>query len=342
MREVCKPGGAGDRDRRRGIPFVLAAGVHVDVGRCPARPPRLWLPPIPSRPACRPARRGPRARWPAGGCATPRSAGVAGRGEVAGDVGRGQRNALRGKGDRARDELAGLPQRDVHGPVVAAEFGELAGAVERVDDPHPLGAAAGPGCRRPPRTAPRRRAARRPAPPSGSHGTACPPRPFARLHWRRRARRARRAAARRPRWPAARRPRGHCGRSSLRGFQQLDDQLGEFVGRAVRGEPQVGVLRPLIRAVDAGEVGDLTRSRLGVQAPSGSRRSQSSSGVSQNTSKKSSPASVATRRASSRCSSSGLIAGTSTTWPESASRVATWASLRRFSARSAMENPGRR
>ena len=32
-----------------------------------------------------------------------------------------------------------LPQRDVHGPVVAAQFGELPGAVERVDDPHPLG-----------------------------------------------------------------------------------------------------------------------------------------------------------------------------------------------------------
>ena len=35
----------------------------------------------------------------------------------------------------ADDEFAGLPQRDVHGPVIAIEFGELAGAVERVDDP---------------------------------------------------------------------------------------------------------------------------------------------------------------------------------------------------------------
>ena len=73
--------------------------------------------------------------------------------------------------------------------------------------------------------------------------------------------------------------------------------------------------------------------------PFGSRRSQSSSGVSQNTSKKSRPASLATCRANARCSSSGLIAGTSTTWPESARSVATWASLRRFSARSAIEKP---
>jgi hypothetical protein len=39
------------------------------------------------------------------------------------------------------DEIAGRgrPQRDVHGPVGAAVLGELAGAVERVDDPHPVG-----------------------------------------------------------------------------------------------------------------------------------------------------------------------------------------------------------
>ena len=39
----------------------------------------------------------------------------------------------------AAAECARLPQRDVHRPVVTTEFGELAGAVERVDDPHPLG-----------------------------------------------------------------------------------------------------------------------------------------------------------------------------------------------------------
>ena len=41
---------------------------------------------------------------------------------------------------------------------VAARLAELAGAVERVDDPHPVGAEAAPGRRGPPRTAPRRRA----------------------------------------------------------------------------------------------------------------------------------------------------------------------------------------
>ena len=46
---------------------------------------------------------------------------------------------MRRQRDRAGDQFAGLPQRDVHRPVLAAEFGELAGAVERVDDPHPLG-----------------------------------------------------------------------------------------------------------------------------------------------------------------------------------------------------------
>ena len=32
-----------------------------------------------------------------------------------------------------------VPQGDVHGPVVAAVLAELVGAVERVDDPHPVG-----------------------------------------------------------------------------------------------------------------------------------------------------------------------------------------------------------
>ena len=45
---------------------------------------------------------------------------------------------LRGEGDGTGDEAsAALPQRDVHGPVGAAALGELAGAVERIDDPHP-------------------------------------------------------------------------------------------------------------------------------------------------------------------------------------------------------------
>lgn len=32
-----------------------------------------------------------------------------------------------------------LPQRDVYRPVVAPLRGEFAGAVQRVDDPHPVG-----------------------------------------------------------------------------------------------------------------------------------------------------------------------------------------------------------
>lgn len=39
--------------------------------------------------------------------------------------------------------IVGLPQRDMHRPVVAALDPELAGPVERVDDPDPLCAEAG-------------------------------------------------------------------------------------------------------------------------------------------------------------------------------------------------------
>jgi hypothetical protein len=46
---------------------------------------------------------------------------------------------LGGKRDGPCHQLARLPQRDVYGPVLTAEFGELARAVQRVDDPHPVG-----------------------------------------------------------------------------------------------------------------------------------------------------------------------------------------------------------
>ena len=42
------------------------------------------------------------------------------------------------QGDGPGHELTPLPQRDVHRPVVARGLGELAGAVERVDDPDPV------------------------------------------------------------------------------------------------------------------------------------------------------------------------------------------------------------
>jgi len=44
-----------------------------------------------------------------------------------------------GLSDRADGELAVLPQRDVHRPVVSGRLGELPGAVEGVDDPDPRG-----------------------------------------------------------------------------------------------------------------------------------------------------------------------------------------------------------
>ena len=55
------------------------------------------------------------------------------------DIRGGQGDALRGQSDRACGQFAGFPQRHMHRPVGAAELGELPGAVERVDDPHPLG-----------------------------------------------------------------------------------------------------------------------------------------------------------------------------------------------------------
>ena len=45
----------------------------------------------------------------------------------------------RGQADGRGDEVVAVPQRDVDGPVVPARFAELAGAVERVDDPDPVG-----------------------------------------------------------------------------------------------------------------------------------------------------------------------------------------------------------
>ena len=54
-----------------------------------------------------------------------------------------ERLAERRLGDGTGDQVAVLPQRDVDGPVVARRLGELAGAVERVDDPHPARGEAG-------------------------------------------------------------------------------------------------------------------------------------------------------------------------------------------------------
>jgi hypothetical protein len=48
---------------------------------------------------------------------------------------RGERHALRREGDRAGDQRTGVDQGDLDGPVVAGWFGELAGAVQWIDDP---------------------------------------------------------------------------------------------------------------------------------------------------------------------------------------------------------------
>ena len=56
----------------------------------------------------------------------------------------GEEQVLGGKRDRPHDGIAIDRHCDVHRPVDAWRFGELAGAVERVDDPHPMPIEAGP------------------------------------------------------------------------------------------------------------------------------------------------------------------------------------------------------
>jgi hypothetical protein len=55
-----------------------------------------------------------------------------------GDVRGGESDALGGQRNGPCHQLTRFPQRDVYRPVLATEFGELTGAVQRVDDPHPL------------------------------------------------------------------------------------------------------------------------------------------------------------------------------------------------------------
>ena len=54
----------------------------------------------------------------------------------------GEDQVERRKADRTGGEMVGVPQRDVHCPVGAARLAELAGAIERIDDPDPVGAEA--------------------------------------------------------------------------------------------------------------------------------------------------------------------------------------------------------
>ena len=155
----------------------------------------------------------------------------------------GQRH--RRGGDRAVDD-----ERDVHRPVGAAVLAELAGAVERVDDPDPLGGEPGRRRRRPLPRARRRRDGRG---------------------------RARRRCSRATHWsPMARRRRGCASRSSSM-LAQLDEQLtgtGGDCGRAPMVRRRRRHQRRTIAAAECS--GDrTTRTRVGGCR----RRSRGAAGV---------------------------------------------------------------
>ena len=153
-----QPGGRGHADRRGGVPLVLAAAMCIDVGLAEHDGHRLG------------ARRTEREELAVDALA--HRGGDRGRAAAAhdearrpvGDPGRwrgrrlgGEGEAVRGQRDRGRGDRAVDDERDVHRPVGAAVLAELAGAVERVDDPHPLAPRAARRRRRPLPRAPRRR-----------------------------------------------------------------------------------------------------------------------------------------------------------------------------------------
>ena len=128
---------AGDDDRGRGIPLVLTSGVHVYLGAAlhhggDLRSRRAHFHQVPAQLVLHPQRDR--------GRAGPRYHDARHRrsGRWSQDVGGRQRDTLGRQRHRAGDEFAVGPQRDVHRPVSTAEFGEFAGAVERVDDPDPV------------------------------------------------------------------------------------------------------------------------------------------------------------------------------------------------------------
>jgi len=133
-----QPGRAGDGDRRGVVPLVLPARVDVGVGDVahhrhhldPGRAHRHQLgvellgQRLDERRRAAARDRDPRHRR--------------GRRRHHGRHTRVEGLPQRGLGDGTGDELAVLPQRHVHGPVVARGLGELPGAVQGVDDPHPV------------------------------------------------------------------------------------------------------------------------------------------------------------------------------------------------------------
>ena len=136
-----QPGGEGDGDRRGRSP--TRTGRRSGRRRRRRRTTAIALAPAEpiatSSPSSRSARqvgRGRRARAADDHARRPVVGGgtAAGRGSV--ESVRPERGERHGAGDgRAVDR-----QRDVHGPVDRGGLAELAGAVERIDDPHPLGA----------------------------------------------------------------------------------------------------------------------------------------------------------------------------------------------------------
>ncbi len=133
-------GRARDGDRGGGVPLVHPAGVHVGVAdvtddRDDLGAGRAHRHEVGADLGGHPLDEGRRAgagdhdAGPLGGARRDhrRVAGVEGPADA-------------GLRDGTGGELAVLPQRDVHGPVVAGRLGELAGAVEGVDDPHARGA----------------------------------------------------------------------------------------------------------------------------------------------------------------------------------------------------------
>lgn len=132
-----QPCGARHRDRGRGVPLVLAAGVHVGVGDVaghrddldPGGAHRHQLGVELGREGLHEGR-GPRAgdRDPGAG------RGALGQGRGRPGV---ERLPERGLRHGTGGQVAVLPEGDVHGPVLARWLGELAGAVQGVHDPYP-------------------------------------------------------------------------------------------------------------------------------------------------------------------------------------------------------------
>src|SRR6266545_5605364 len=138
-------GGGCDGDGGGAVPLVLAAGVGVDVGG--AGDDGHGLGPGGAHRHQLGVELGGEGGGVLGGtCAADEQADrPAARCWGGGRGGGGERGTSGREGDGAGGEAAALDEGDVDGPVGAVAFTELAGAVEGVDDPHPVGVEAGGG-----------------------------------------------------------------------------------------------------------------------------------------------------------------------------------------------------